>query len=391
MPAGWLDESYVGRMQSLDWVELYQSHNLGQFVEELRDQWKSGFDFVLFVLTDSRTGVTDIGGICTVQLPDFLVLLFTANYQNIDGAYHVIQLARRQRNALPFDRAKLLVLPVVTRFEGRVEYEMAQEWLGIIENKLEPLYADWQYHTLKPADLLNFTRIPYIPYWSFGERIPVLEEDTKDPESAGYALETLAAMLAHKLSDTDTLVSNRDSLAANAKLGPARSRGVSRENLEPSSRAVISLFLSYSHKDEGLAKELMQHLNSLQRQGVINVFDDRRIVSGSEWANEISLALEQAQIILLLISADFLASDYAYGVETGRALGRHQGGDATVLPVMVRPVDISGSPFATLSLLPSDGRPVSTWPNRDEAWVKVIQGIRRAVSQTQMSQSQVLI
>ena len=72
---------------------------------------------------------------------------------------------------------------VVTRFEGRVEYEMAQEWLEVIEEKLEPLYSDWKYHHTKPSDLLNFTRIPYIPYWSFGERIPVLEEDTKDPES----------------------------------------------------------------------------------------------------------------------------------------------------------------------------------------------------------------
>ena len=62
----------------------------------------------------------------------------------------MIQLARRQRNALPFDRAKLLVLPIVTRFEGRVEYEMAQEWLEVIEEKLEPLYSDWKYHHTKP-------------------------------------------------------------------------------------------------------------------------------------------------------------------------------------------------------------------------------------------------
>jgi len=304
IPAGSLDASFVGRMQRLEWAELYQSHNLGQFLEDLRSQWKQEFDFILI---DSRTGITDIGGICTVQLPDFLVLLFTTNHQSIDGAYNVIQLARRQRNALPFDRAKLLVLPIVTRFEGRVEYEMAQEWLEVIEEKLEPLYSDWKYHHTKPSDLLNFTRIPYIPYWSFGERIPVLEEDTKDPESAAYALETLAAMVARRLADTDTLVSSRDRLVATAKLGPARKRVAPTNEFWQSSTTGINLFLSYSHKDKSFAEELMQHLTFLIRQGVINRFYEREIGPGTEWANEISIALENSQIVLLLISSDFIS------------------------------------------------------------------------------------
>jgi len=135
----------------------------------------------------------------------------------------------------------------------------------------------------------------------------------------------------------------------------------------------------------------MKHLNVLHRQGVIDVFNDRRIVAGTEWAQEISLALENAQVILLLISANFLASDYAFGVETRRALSRHENGEAIVLPVLLRPVDFSDSPLASLQVLPSDGRPVSIWENQDEAWVNVIQGLRKAVSDFAMKQSQILI
>jgi MinD-like ATPase involved in chromosome partitioning or flagellar assembly len=380
MSAGRQDESYVRRMQALSWPDLYGSYNLGKFLEDRRSEWKQEFDFVLI---DSRTGITDIGGICTVQLPDFLVLLFTANHQNLNGAYNVINLARKQRDSLPFDRAKLLVLPVITRFEGRVEYETAQEWLEIINRKLEPLYLDWSDRTIDSSDLLNFTRIPYVPYWSFGERIPVLEEDTKDPESAAYAMETLAAMVALKLSNTDTLVSNRDQLVSTAKRGPARRLVEPEDEVWRNSASSIKLFLSYSHRDQSFVDELMKHLTLLQRQGVIDVFYDREIRIGSEWANEISIALEEAQIILLLISSDFLSSDYAYDREVRRAIVKHDTGESRVLPIILRPVNFEGSPLERMQVLPNNGQPISLWSNQDEAWLNVVDGIRGAITHLQ--------
>lgn len=380
MPAGLQNETYVGRMQALNWPDLYEHHNLGKFLEDSRNEWKQEFDFILI---DSRTGITDIGGICTVQLPDFLVLLFTANHQNLNGAYNVINLARKQRSHLPFDRAKLLVLPVITRFEGRVEYETAQEWLEIINKKLGPLYLDWSDRTIDSSDLLNFTRLPYFPYWSFGERVPVLEEDTKDPESAAFALETLAGMVALRLSNTDTLVSNRDQLVAIAKKGPPRSRVEPEDEIWRNSVSSIKLFLSYSHKDQRFADELMKHLTLLQRQGVIDVFYDREIRIGSEWADEISVALEEAQVILLLISADFLASDYAYDQEVRRAIAKHDAGEARVLPIILRPVNFEDSPLERMQVLPSDGQPITHWSSQDEAWLNVVDGIRGAIARLQ--------
>jgi hypothetical protein len=122
----------------------------------------------------------------------------------------------------------------------------------------------------------------------------------------------------------------------------------------------------------------------LIRQGVINQFYEREIGPGTEWANEISIALENSQIVLLLISSDFLASDYPYDVETKRAIARYEAGEVRVLPVILRPVDWSASPLAKMQVLPRDGQPVSRWADRDEAWLSVIQGIRQVVEQIQM-------
>ena len=141
----------------------------------------------------------------------------------------------------------------------------------------------------------------------------------------------------------------------------------------------IRLFYSYSHKDEELRKELEDHLSLLRRQGVISGWHDRMIGAGEEWKGQLDKNLEEAQIILLLISPSFLASDYCYDIETKRALDRDDKGEAKVIPVLLRPVDWEGAPFARLQGLPIDLRPVTTWTNKDEAFKNIAQGIRRAI------------
>jgi DNA-binding MarR family transcriptional regulator len=143
----------------------------------------------------------------------------------------------------------------------------------------------------------------------------------------------------------------------------------------------LRLFYSYSHKDEELRKELEEHLALLKRQGYIVGWHDRMIGAGEEWKGQLDRNLEEAQIILLLISPSFLASDYCYDIETVRALDRHDTGEARVIPILLRPVDWEGAPFARLQGLPIDLRPVTTWPNRDEAFRNIAQGIRRVIEE----------
>jgi formylglycine-generating enzyme required for sulfatase activity len=141
----------------------------------------------------------------------------------------------------------------------------------------------------------------------------------------------------------------------------------------------ISLFYSYSHRDEDLRLTLQRHLSALRRAGLIAEWHDRNIEAGDEWAREIDRNLATADIILLLISADFIDSDYCWSVETKKALARHDRGEAVVIPVILRPCRWGITPFAKLQSAPKDARPVTQWPDPDAAFDDVAAKIERVV------------
>ena len=143
----------------------------------------------------------------------------------------------------------------------------------------------------------------------------------------------------------------------------------------PKMHHTVRVFYSYAHEDEQLRKELVKHLNLLQRQGVIQGWHDRQIDAGTDWAEQINENLDAADIILLLVSADFLASDYCWSIEMTRALERHKAKEVRVIPVILRPVDWEGAPFSKLQALPENAKPVTTWANQDEAFQSIAQGI----------------
>jgi hypothetical protein len=139
-----------------------------------------------------------------------------------------------------------------------------------------------------------------------------------------------------------------------------------------------SVFFSYSHADEALRDQLEKQLTLLKRQGIIDVWHDRRIGAGQDFATEIDRHVETDDIILLLVSADFLASDYCYEKEMMRAMERHAAGDAIVIPVILRACDWHGAPFGKLNATPPDGRPVTQFPDRDQALLEVARAVRSA-------------
>ena len=144
-------------------------------------------------------------------------------------------------------------------------------------------------------------------------------------------------------------------------------------------RDPVELFVSYSHRDDELREELVKHLAPLRREKVSDDWHDRRITAGQEWDKEIDEHLDSARVILMLVSADFLDSDYCYDVEVQRAMGRHERGEAVVIPIILRPCDWERAPFGKLQALPAEGKPVSLWPDRDSAFLDVAKGIGRAL------------
>jgi hypothetical protein len=145
---------------------------------------------------------------------------------------------------------------------------------------------------------------------------------------------------------------------------------------------VSTVFLSYSHKDEPYRDQLEIHLEMLKRQGVISIWHDRRLTAGDDFGAGIARELERADIILLLVSADFLASEYCYSVEMRHALERHQRRTARVIPVILRLCEWQQAPFAHLLACPTDGRPVSKFADPDEAYLQIAKAIRAAAVAT---------
>jgi hypothetical protein len=204
-------------VQSIDWTSLYEQ-GFADLLERLRKDWIADYDFILI---DSRTGWADIASICTAHLPDQLVLVFTANEQSIGGAVDVAGRANEVRDRMPYDRPKLTVLPVLSRFDSRVEYKRAEMWYETCTTSIEPLFSNWLVRHVPPALMLRHLTLPYVSYWSFGEQLPVLEEVTPSTDQIAYALETVAAVVAHRFDRSDLLADNRDAYVASAQ-GQAR-------------------------------------------------------------------------------------------------------------------------------------------------------------------------
>lgn len=139
------------------------------------------------------------------------------------------------------------------------------------------------------------------------------------------------------------------------------------------------IFISYAHKDEMLKEELVEHMSGLRRAGIINEWNDRKIVAGQNWSEQISSNLKSSNIILFLISASFMNSDYCMGIEVETALDMHEKGEAQIIPIVIRAVDWSDSELSKIQGLPKDARPISSWENIDEAWLDVISGLKKHI------------
>lgn len=143
----------------------------------------------------------------------------------------------------------------------------------------------------------------------------------------------------------------------------------------------VKIFFSYSQKDKNLRDKLEEQLSLLKNQKLVSTWHDRKILPGDEFDREISEHLEGAGLILLLVSPSFIASKYCYEKEMVRALERHEAKEARVIPVILRPCDWNTAPFGKLVALPENGKPVTIWPNRDEAFLSIAQGIRRFIEE----------
>jgi cellulose biosynthesis protein BcsQ len=241
---------YASRVQSVSWPALYE-RAFGRHLEHARAEWTRAYDFILI---DSRTGLSDVGGVCTIQLPDTLVALFTPNQQSLDGALRVAKSAAAAQKKQPIDRAQMRVVPVVTRVEMN-EYEQYRAWMARVAEASAPFIRAWGDEEDEPVDahtIMQRLAVPQVLYWSYGERLAALIDEPNDPRSVRYAHDTLAALLGREFERVGDLLTQRDAYVASSARGATEPHAIppvgrlSSAQLKNLHRALISAFPSRS-------------------------------------------------------------------------------------------------------------------------------------------------
>ncbi len=204
--AGRRDESYFQRVRDFNVDKFYAEHDGGNYIEELREEWSKQYDFVLI---DSRTGITEINGICTIQMPDLVVLLFTATNQGFEGTVDIAHRADKAQQKLPYNRFKLLFLPILTRVESS-EFELTRGWIKHFAERLRDIYKYWLPSYINREQFMELTKIPHFPFFSFGEELAVVKQGTSDPSGMGYAYANIASLIANHMEKAEEFFEKRE-------------------------------------------------------------------------------------------------------------------------------------------------------------------------------------
>jgi len=210
----------------------------------------------------------------------------------------------------------------------------------------------------------------------------VMTGSVLDPEEEALCEEHDFPVLRKPFLGSDLVNLIRGRLEGRQEAGGAASR--SAGDIEAAQGKALTVFISYSHRDEVWRRRLDQHLSTLKHMGIIHSWHDREIVAGDDFG-AVDRYLNLADLILLLISPDFLGSDYCYHKEMTRALERHQRQEAHVIPVIVRPCDWEKAPFSHLQAVPKDGKAITLWANKDQALMDAAKSIRRAAEELSAS------
>lgn len=251
LTAGRHSAEHFAKVQNFNVGQFYAEKKGGHIIERLRREWKLEYDFVL---VDCRSGITDMGRICTIQLPDILVILFTTDQQAFEGAIAVATKVTLARRNLPFDRFKLLTLPIPSRFDDSNEAILQKHWMDRFSERVSGFYSDWLPKTFRQRDMLEQTKIPYRSSASADETLAVLREVTVKPRSLAHALENLTGLIANKLENAGDLQYDRQGYMEKA------SRGVSTTKKKVESRVRVVLEIREQHQiwlnSKGVSGEL---------------------------------------------------------------------------------------------------------------------------------------
>jgi cellulose biosynthesis protein BcsQ len=324
------DGTYSQNLEAFDWEDFFRN-NGGQFVEDLRQQWRDRYDVVLI---DSRTGLNDTGGICTIQLPDIVVAMFTANYQSLYGVRDVMRLAQKARQSLAYDRMPLSILPLPARW-GVQEFQETQVWLDRVTEAVKEFCDDWLPRPIRVRDLIERIKVPQSAFFGFGEKLAVVEQGVTDPQGMGFVYDKIAAFLASDFKDPSTILGELDLGGANT---PEQAHPVDRSSLPAG--YIYDIFVSYERSlSEGIlefVETLRQEMSALRNGGPQIFVDLTEIRTGQSWHEQIAGALARSKALVAFLTPRYLASQGLLREFMTFRERAHQSGQVVLAPLVLR-------------------------------------------------------
>jgi MinD-like ATPase involved in chromosome partitioning or flagellar assembly len=321
------DESYSRNLEMFDW-ERFFSNAGGAFLEKLRQQWRQEYDIVLI---DSRTGLSDAGGICTIFLPDVVVAMFTANYQSLYGVRDVMRLAQIARQRLAYDRMPLSILPLPARW-GVQEFQESRVWLDRIAEALKEFFDDWLPKTFSARQAVEVLKVPQTDFFGFGEKLAVVEQGTSDPQGMGFVYNRVAAFLAVDFTDIGALLSGLPYSDAESLTGEMRTRSSSAEE---ETGYLYDLFVSYDSTSSEWVLSLVETLKDLLDQARIFI-DLQEVRVGQSWTDPIQNALLRSKVLIAIVTPQYLSNQQSIRELATFEQRSKQTGKATLMSLLLR-------------------------------------------------------
>ena len=293
-----VDPDYSAKLEAFDWQEFFHSGG-GDTIEAWRDAWKADYDIVL---VDSRTGLSDSGGVCTIQLPDIIVGMFTPNHQSLYGVRDVIKLAQSARQSLAYDRAKLSVVPLASRFGGVTEFRESREWVERTAEVMADFYADWTPTWVAPIQVVDKLKLPQVDYFGFGEKLAVVEQGVDDPAGLGFIYDCLARLLANDLQDAESVLALKQLPESSSQARTMAANGFEYD-----------FYISYDQtsRTEEWVREcidiLTESLKERLGREVHGFLDYREVLRGHERTPRQEAALRGSRLLLMFVTNRYLA------------------------------------------------------------------------------------
>jgi cellulose biosynthesis protein BcsQ len=320
---------YSKMLQEFNWDDFFKNKKGGIFLEELRTHWRKDFDFVLI---DSRTGINDLSGICSIFMPDILIPLFSANFQSLFGIRELITNIQVARQNLNIDRMALTVLPIPSRFGTRVEFRESQEWLDRMSDILKDFYTDWLPKWIEPRYILEQVKIPQVDYFSFGEKLAVHEQGINDPESMGFIYSKIAELLASNFKDLETFIGKDYYLLK--KKDYEKMRVVENEKFQ-SEEKTHDVFISFTQENYEWVKELLVPALSEYMNGDLDYEPKIFWNIGSIGEDELNRNIKRSKSYIIILSNQYFLNKYSsYELDLIMDLGANKRRNL-IFPIMI--------------------------------------------------------